>query len=206
MDGSPPDLILDAMRLAAALLALALPMGAQEVVTLPAGQPRPGASEYKEIGTVDSDLHANVRKLMELSGDRERLQNALPKLLDDAKAKMLKAFPSVSPAFGEEWEKRMAARINVDDFLDVAARVYEKHFSNEEILDVIAVLHAKKEGQPAKVSPDLQKKIAAEMPAIMGEIVGGTTELAARLGGQIGSEIEKEHPEYMRPKSGVVPR
>jgi hypothetical protein len=34
----------------------------------------------------------------------------------------------------------------------------------------------------------------------MGEIVGGSTEIGARLGGEIGAEIEKEHPEYFPKK------
>ena len=35
----------------------------------------------------------------------------------------------------------------------------------------------------------------------MGEIVGRCTEIGAKLGGEIGAGIEKEHPEYTQPKA-----
>lgn len=195
------------MKLATALVAAVLPIGAQEVVTLPAGNPRPEAAHWTSAGTFDSNLHANVLKLMELTGDRTRLQQALPKLLSDARDKILKTYPNVNPAFGDEWEKRMAAKLTVDDFLDVAARVYEKHFSNDEILQFIDVMNAKKEGKPVKASAQLQQKLAAEMPAMMGEMVGGATELAVRVGNRVGSEIGREHPEYLlRPNAGSTGR
>lgn len=198
-------------------MAVALPIGAQQVVTLPAGNsspgtsvvtlpagdPRPQASVLPSAGTVDSKLHANVLKLMELTGERERMQKAFPKLLSDGKAKMLQEFPVISPAFGNEWEKRMAARINVDDFLDVEARVYEKHFTNDEILELITVMNATKEGKLVKASAQLQQRFLAELPAILGEIAGRDTELAVRLSVQLGSEIGREHPEYIRPGAAL---
>jgi hypothetical protein len=197
------------MRLATAIVAMALPIGAQQVVSLPVGTPRPGASTFRSIpdDPRPQPSQANLQQLVELTGDRERLQKALPKLLSDGKTKMLRAYPGVDPAFRDEWEKRMAARIKVDDFLGVTARAYEKHFTNDEILDLIALMSARKEGKPVKASAQLQQKLEAEAPAIMGEIMGGATEVAVKLGAQVGGEIAKEHPEYMRqkPQPRVVP-
>lgn len=143
---------------------------------------------------------------MELTGDRERLQKALPKLLSDAKAKMAHAYPSVDPAFGNEWEKRMASRIKVDDFMGVTARTYQKHFTNDEILDLITIMNARKEGKPVKAPAQLQQKMDAEAPGILGEIMGGATELAVKLGGQVGGDIAREHPEYIRRKQQFLPQ
>ena len=189
------------MRLAAVFLAL-LPLGAQEVVSLPVGTPRPGASTLREVGAVDPELHANVLQLIELTGDRQRLRAILPKLVSDGKAKMLQAFPNVDPAFADEWERRMAERLHPDDFLDAVAGVYEKHFTNDEILSLIALLSSRKEGKPARASAELQNRLTAETPAMMGEIAGSATELAV----QVGDEIEKEHPEYLRRKAAATPR
>jgi hypothetical protein len=194
------------MTRAAILLALVLRVGAQDVVTLPGGPPRPGASDWTLANAADSDLHANVRKLMELSGSRERLQLALPRALSDAKAKMLQRYPGVSPAFASEWEKRMAARITVDDFLEAAARIYEKHFTAEEIGQLIAALNAKKAGKVLPAPAQLQQKVAAEMPALLGEIAGATTELTVRIGSEVGGQIGKEHPEYLRLSPGGIRR
>jgi hypothetical protein len=41
------------------------------------------------------------------------------------------------------------------------------------------------------------------MVTIQSEIIGGTTQLGAKLGGDIGKEIEKEHPEYFKNVSKV---
>ncbi len=203
------------MKLAIVIACVALPIGAQEVVSLPVGTPRPGASAYisvpsessvASVPNPDTKLHANVLTLIQLTGDRERLQTALPKLLSQGKTKMLKAYSNVSPAFGEEWEKRMAARISVDDFLDVTAAVYEKHFTSGEIQQLITVFQAKQEGKPVKAPEALQQKLAAEMPAILSEIAGGTTQVAVKLGSQIGGEIAKEHPEYLLQKPAAKSR
>ena len=206
------------MKLALVIVCVALPIGAQEVVSLPVGTPRPDAANYRPVPadapaapatTQDPNLHANVLTLIQLTGDRARLQTALPKLLSQGKAKMLKAYPSVSPAFGEEWERRIAARISVDDFLNVTASVYEKHFTSDEIQQLIAMFKAKQEGKPVKAPEALQQKLTAEMPAILSEIAGGTTQVAVKLGSQIGGEIAKEHPEYLiqkaAPKSRITP-
>lgn len=203
------------MKVALVIVCVALPIGAQEVVSLPVGTPRPDAENYRPVPAdapvpaQDPNLHTNVLTLIQLTGDRARLQTALPKLLSQGKAKMLNAYPSVSPAFGEEWERRMAARISVDDFLDVTASVYEKHFTSDEIRQLIAMFKAKQEGKPVKAPEALQQKMTAEMPAILSEIAGGTTQVAVKLGSQIGGEIAKEHPEYMHqkpaPKSRVTP-
>jgi hypothetical protein len=36
------------------------------------------------------------------------------------------------------------------------------------------------------------------MPSIQSEIMGGTTQLGAKLGAEIAMEIGKEHPEYVK--------
>jgi hypothetical protein len=97
----------------------------------------------------------------------------------------------------------MAARIKVDDFIGLASRVYEKHLDSDEVVSLIAILEAKKAGKPASVSPELQKKFTAETPAMLGEITGASTELAARLSMQVGSEIGQEHPEYLARESAA---
>ena len=204
--------ILARMKLAVVIACVALPIGAQEVVSLPVGTPRPDASNYRPVpadapaATQDPNLHANVLTLIQLTGDRGRLETALPKLLSEGRAKMLKAYPNISPAFGQEWERRMAARISVDEFLEVTASVYEKHFTSDQIQQLIAMFKAKQEGKPVTAPEALQQKLTAEMPAILSEIAEGTTQVAVKLGSQIGREIAKEHPEYLLPKPAATSR
>jgi hypothetical protein len=189
------------MRSLAAFALCALGAFAQEVVTLPTGTPRPGAwtGPIHSTTTViaDPQMHANVLSLIDLTGDRERFVKSLPKTIADAKAKMMQAAPGMSPEFANEWERRITARIKVDDFVEVAARVYEKHLTNDEVVSLIALLQAKKAGKPVSAPRQLEQKFNAETPAMLGEITGASTELAARLSMQIGSEIGREHPEYL---------
>ncbi|HEY1241140.1 MAG TPA: hypothetical protein VGF16_11315 [Bryobacteraceae bacterium] len=197
------------MKLAAVVITFAALVGAQEVVTLPVGAPRPGALEYRpviEAPKPQAQVRPNAAQLVELTGDRERLESTLPKVLKEAKTKMQSRFPNIDGAFADEWERRMAARIKVDDILNIAGTVYEKHFSNEEIMQLTDAMNSSKAGKPVKVSASLQQKMTNEMPAMMGEIAGATTEFTSRLGGEVGREIEREHPEYVRKDPKLIPR
>ena|SRR5258708_5340798 len=148
----------------------------------------------------DPKLHAAAVKLVDASGAKESLRGNIPQLVSQGKAKMLEQFPEYDPAFAEEWAKRMLARLNVEDFVKVAVKAYEKHFTSGELEELIAFQAARKDNKPATLSPELQKKLTTAMPALMGDIAGGCTQVGAKLGGEIGGEIEKEHPEYLKPK------
>ena len=41
--------------------------------------------------------------------------------------------------FRDEWKKRFLERSNLQDYLDVYVRVYEKHFTDAEINELIAL-------------------------------------------------------------------
>jgi len=148
-------------------------------------------------------LHSDVIKLVELSGTRAAMQNSLKQLVNDGKTRMMQACPGCSPAFGDEWAKRMLARANLDDFIDVYVRVYEKYFNDDEVKELIALQNQIRSSQPPTISSELKQKLAAQMTSIQSEIMGGTTQVGAKLGGDIGAEIEKEHPEYFKNASRV---
>lgn len=145
----------------------------------------------------DPKLHADALKLVEVSGAKKRLEDGFPSMLEDGKKQMMKQCPKCSEEFANEWTKRMSARIKADSFLEVFVKAYEKNFTDEEILELIS-LQEKKSDSPPAPSEHLQVKIKTIMPSLMGEITGGCAEIGARLGGEIGEEIEKEHPEWVK--------
>jgi len=104
-----------------------------------------------------------------------------------------------TPAFGDEWEKRMLARTNIADYVDVYVRVYEKYLTREDVTELIALQEAKKASQPSNLSPRLKEKLSSLTTTMTSETIGGCAQIGAKLGGDIGGEIEKEHPEYMKP-------
>jgi len=145
---------------------------------------------------VDPKLHADVVRLVELDGARERMRSGLKPLIENGKNVMMRTC-NCDPAFGDEWAKRMLARTNLDDYVNVIVRAYEKYLSDDEILQLLTLIE-KKNTQPASPSPHLKEKLAAIMPSLQSEIMGGSTQVGSKLGAEIGQEIGEEHPEYFK--------
>lgn len=108
------------------------------------------------VAPIDPQLHANTVKLIELSGDRERIQSGLAQRIDDVKARLLQQLPSSDPAYSEELVDRLKSRLKVQDFIDVEVRVYEKHFTSGEIEELLGIEMARREAKPAEVPPQLK--------------------------------------------------
>jgi hypothetical protein len=99
----------------------------------------------------------------------------------------------------DELKKRFLERSNLQDYLDVYVRVYEKYFTDAEINELIALQKDKGTSKAASPSPALKEKLTSVMPDVLGDSMGGCAKIGAKLGSEIGSEIEREHPEYMKP-------
>jgi hypothetical protein len=148
----------------------------------------------------DAKLHADTVKLVELSGARKRIEDGFPSMTEEGEKQMMLHCSQCSPEFGEEWSKRMLARLNADDFLEVFIQAYEKSFTDDEILELIKLQLTSNTSPLPDPSPHLKEKVAAVMPTVLSDIMGGCTRVGAKLGGEIGAEIEKEHPEYIKPR------
>ena len=156
--------------------------------------PAPSENDKKS----DSKLHADVLKMIEASGARQKLQDTLKSGIADGRKTMMEKCEKCSPEFGDEWEKRMLERSKADDYIAVYARVYEKYLTDEDVLALIDYQNAKQKSQDAAFPAKLKEKLGPIMPSLMSEIMGGCAEVGAKLGAEIGSEIEKDHPEYMK--------
>src|SRR5690242_16788807 len=100
---------------------LGLPQGPKEGTA--ASQKKPATT--LSTTAVDPQRNADVVKLFDLNGERERIQSTLPQALKDAGAKMLQVLPGSDPAYFEEWARRMASALNVQDIIDEEVHVYE---------------------------------------------------------------------------------
>ena len=161
-------------------------------------KPRRGNGPTSELA---AERHRKAVELVEVTGSRDRLVAAIPDMVEQGKAEMRKECPDCRPEFLKEWGKRMAVRFKADDFVNVAARAYEKRFTSDELSQFLAVAASQKTDKPVSPSVVLQKKLEDLLPAIMGDIAGGCTELGARLGAEVAAEILKEHPEYAPSKA-----
>jgi hypothetical protein len=176
------------------LLALTVLANAQSPVDKPS-ETGAGTTAKK----VDPKLHADAIRLVEVSGARRRLQDNFKQMVDDGAKQMMEKCQRCTPEFGDEWRKRFLERSNIQDYLDVYVRVYEKYFTDAEIGELIALQKDKGTSKAAEPSPALKEKLTSVMPSLMGDSVGGCAQIGAKLGTEIGSEIEREHPEYMKP-------
>jgi hypothetical protein len=180
------------------LLALALTLSAN--AQSPADKPS-GQSASATAKKVDPNLHTDAIKLVEASGAKQRLQDNFKQMVDSGAKAMMENCPRCTPEFADEWKKRFLERSNLQDYLDVYARVYEKYFTDAEINELIALQKDKGTSKAASPSPALKEKLASVMPDLMADSIGDCAKIGARLGGKIGSEIEREHPEFMKPQA-----
>jgi hypothetical protein len=180
------------------LLVLTLSANAQSQVDKPS---EPGDATIAK--KADPKLHADAIRLVEVSGARQRIQDNLKQMVDDGAKQMLEKCPRCTVEFRNEWKKRFLERTNIDDYLAVIVRAYEKYFTDAEINDLIAFQKEKDASKDASPPPALKEKLSSVMPSVLGDIMGGCAGIGAKLGAEIGSEIEREHPEYMKPPADV---
>lgn len=184
------------MRWSLLLLALALSLNAQSTV-----DKHSESDEGTITKKVDPKLHADAVRLVEVSGAKQRLRENFSQLVDDGVKQIMEKCERCTPEFRDEWKKRFLERSNLQDYLDVYVRVYEKYFTDAELNELIALQKDKASSKAASPSPALKEKLTSVMPDVMGDSMGGCAKIGAKLGAEIGSEIEREHPEYMKPPS-----
>jgi hypothetical protein len=155
--------------------------------------PKPPA-EPPTLNETAQNKHA--KELVELMGVRQRMLDGRDKMAQAGKDAMLKNTPTADPAFIEEWGKRMRARINVDDYVDVVVQTYEKHFDDADLIELIQAQRDTNESKTPSISPHLKEKLNSVLVTVQSEILGGCAQLGAKLGGDIALEIEKERPDW----------
>jgi hypothetical protein len=158
--------------------------------------------------TTESDrqkLHDSAMKFVEASDARSRLEQNLGKLLEDGKQSMMHKNPGLDPQFGEEWMKRMRQRVSLDQFVVSTAQVYEKYFTSDELDELTRDQLAAKKGQGHALPPPLAEKLKTNSSFIQRDINTQTSIIGGRLGSEVGKEIEKDHPEWIKAPSGPDP-
>lgn len=180
------------------LIALAVPVSAQQT----ASAPGPSAAQVSSSGADQvsrEKLHASAMKFVEAADARHRLELTLDKLLQDGKQSMMTKNPGLNPQFGEEWVNRMRVRVNLDQIVVATAQVYEKYFTRDELEDLAERQIALRKSQAHPISPQLAEKLKTNSPFIQRDINSETSMIGGRLGSEVGKEIERDHPEWVKP-------
>jgi hypothetical protein len=143
-------------------------------------------------------IHQIAMKLLEAMGTRKVLSENIDAMIENGKQKMIQQHPELDPAFSEEWSRRMHERINLDEFLNVIAAIYEKHFTTSELTEMIGMYHELSEQRAPQVSDALKAKLNNVMPEIQAEMGAGLMELSEKIGSEVAISVAKDHPEYVK--------
>jgi hypothetical protein len=173
-----------------------------------AQQTTPAPTQATQPQKYDPELRQNVIRLVDLTGARQRMAASLDQMAERGKEQLRRTFPSDTPAYLDEWARRMRSRTSIDDYVAVFILVYEKHFSNSDILELIQAQQDTKDKKPASISDQLRDKIDSIQATVQSEISTGCTQVGAKLGREISLEIAKEHPDWITPPqraSAVTP-
>ncbi len=122
-----------------------------------------------------SDLSAetqkDIRKLMELTGSRNLIVQIMNQVLGPVK----QAMPNVP----EEFWTNFMAKIDTGKLIDMTVPIYAKHFTHEEIKELLA-FYQKPIGQ----------KVIATLPAVMQESMLAGQKWGQKLGQQVVEELK----------------
>jgi len=177
----------------------AIPAAAQQ----PAPPPAAASSATSQDAAVT--LHQSALRFCEAFDVRKRLEQNLDKLIDDGKQSLLKRNPLINPQFVDEWAKRMRLRVNLDEMVDATARVYEKYYTSHELDELAMVQQSMKQSKLYSIPPELAQKVKSNSAQVQSDINAATSVLGSRWSIAVGQEIEKEHPDWVKPvKPGAV--
>lgn len=176
----------------------AIPAAAQQPVAVPTAAPSNATAQ-----STPTALHQSAVKFVEASDTRQRLEQNMDRLLDDGKQSLMKRDPLLNPKFADEWEKRMRQMVNLDEFVDATARVYEKYYTSEELDQLTQAQLARKQGKPYSLPPQLAEKLKSNSAQVQSDINTETSQIGSRQSIAVGQEIEKDHPDWVKP---VKPR
>jgi hypothetical protein len=191
-----------AMALAFVCAGAAMAARPQQRMAVAQANLQAGATDNGRSGA-ESKRHGDAVKLVELMAVREKVKENAPKMVEAGAEEMKTQFPNFDSRFSDEWARRMLTQLNPDDFVKVYVRVYEKYFTADELEQLIAAQVAINNSKAPVLSPPLLAKVKENAIAMQSAIMGGCTEVGAKLGGEIGQEITKEHPDWARtPKPG----
>lgn len=117
----------------------------------------------------DKTFMADIKELMYATGSDKMAMQVMNQ--------MVESFKSSTPSVPEEFWQKFQAKSKGDDFVDLIAPVYAKHFTHDEIISLRNFYKT-----------PLGQKVIATMPAVMQESMA----LGGAWGQKLGEEIIQE--------------
>ena len=161
------------MRIPAMALLLCLGMTAPS-----AAQAAPDARS--RAATTPAAKHQDTERLMELVGTRQILRDLFDQDIDAQISAMRRARPDVPDQFWQDFALEFKRQASPDELMQAILPIYDKHFTHQEIRQLIAFYQ----------SP-LGRKISTTLPEIQRESVDAGRAWGEQLGDRMHKELQQ---------------
>jgi len=135
---------------------------------------------------VDPAKEADIRRLLDLVGTKALITQSIDSMTKSIKPVLANSLPT-----GDYREKlvdlffaKFSAKTNVDHLLDLAVPIYDKHFSHEEIRNLIEFYKT-----------PLGQKTASTLPKLTAELQEEGRKWGEQIGQESMMEVLAEHPD-----------
>ena len=160
----------------------------------------PGGKVYHEITSGKSGPMAGDRahEYVELAGFGREFEAERPALAEADKKELLLEYPAMNREFLMEYAKRMNDAMNVGEYEDVWAKVYEEHFTQDELAAMVQGKRNQMASIPSGVPSQLRQKLLAQGPEMSGEAHAEYRRILVQHSREVSHELFREHPEWAK--------
>lgn len=128
----------------------------------------------------------DIRKLLELTGTKQLMASSMEGMMTSMRPVLENSLPAGNyrPQLVELFMAKFKAKVDFDRLTDMAADVYDKHFSHEEIKQLVAFYQT-----------PVGQKLTAALPEITNEMRTRSESWGRELGEQAMRDVLAEHPD-----------
>lgn len=153
-----------------------------------AAQQNAGAQDQSNSAAnpIDPAKEADIRSLMELTGARDQIQDAVANSSNQYREKLMASVPendkgqAFVAAFADDYQKKF----DVDQLTQQIAAIYDKHYTDDEIKGMLQFY-----GSP------IGQKVASEGPKISREVMAASRVLGTKAAREALQAVKAENPE-----------
>ena len=161
------------------------------IFALPSFTQQPGRSATPQTPTATAKAgpegqaaiqkRADIRKMMEIMGAKETISRLVNGVMQSEIESAEKMRPDIPRQFWEEFQQRVALDLHPEELMDALIPVYEKHFSDDDIKQIIAFYET-----PAG------KRYIESLSQVQAESMDVGRAWGEQLGKRIGATVEDE--------------
>lgn len=135
---------------------------------------------------IDPVKDADIRSLMELTGARDQIQDAVANSTEQYREKLLATVPNNDKgqafvaAFADSYQKKF----DIDELTEQLVAIYDKHYTDDDIKTLLQFY-----GSP------VGQKVAAEMPKIAREIQAASRTTGLKAAKEALQEVKAQNPQ-----------